>query len=413
MSMADDTARSPGEARTGTASSLWRRLAGEHPWRRGVVLILVALVVEYLVVPQIGGVSSSLHLLARVNVSFVVLGVALEVASLASYGQLTRALLPPGAVRFSRVWRIDLSTLAVSHVLPGGTAGGDGLGYRLLTNEGVSGGDAGLALAIQGIGSALVLNAILWVALVVSIPLTGFQPIYATAAILGALLLASFAAVVVLLTRGEDRAAKALCRLVGRLPLPHPEEAAAAADRAVHHVAERIREMASDPALVRRAVAWAAANWLLDAASLFVFIAAFGHLENPDGLLVAYGLAYVMAAIPVTPGGLGVVEGVLVPSLVGFGASRAVAIVAVLGYRLVNFWLPIPVGAGAYLSLRAGGGPERTKRIEELKEAVTTARSASSMFPKSPYGLADISRDGDQGRTGGSHPGDRRLPPRY
>jgi uncharacterized protein (TIRG00374 family) len=313
-----------------------------------------------------------------VNIGFVMLGVLLEVASLAAYAKLTKAVLPPRASRFSRIWRIDLSTLAVSHVLPGGTAGGDGLGYRLLTNEGVSGSDAGLALAIQGIGSALVLNAILWMALIVSIPLTGFNPIYATAAIIGALLLAAFAGLVFFLTKGEERAAIVLRNLVIRLPFLK-QSAADTADRVVHQIAARIRVMAADRGLLRRAVLWAAANWLLDAASLFVFLAAFGHIENPDGLLVAYGLAYVLAAIPVTPGGLGVVEGVLVPSLVGFGTTRGIAIVAVLGYRLVNFWLPIPVGAGAYLSLRSTGGRRATNRREELRRAVADARSKAPL----------------------------------
>jgi len=341
----------------------WRWLAGRHPLRRGVLAIVLALVVEYLVLPQLGGVGRSLSLLGQVNVGFVVLATALEVASLASYAELTRAVLPPGSARFSRLWRIDLSTLALSHVLPGGTAGGDALGYRLLVNEGATGSDAGLALAIQGIGSALVLNAILWLALIVSIPLTGFNPLYATAAIVGALALTTFAGIVLLVTKGEDRAAAIFRALVGRLAFLKPS-VADDIDRVVHQVAARIRVMAADHALMRRAVGWAAANWLLDAASLFVFLAAFGHVENPDGLLVAYGLAYVLAVIPVTPGGLGVVEGVLVPSLVGFGATRAVAIVAVITYRLVNFWLPIPVGAAAYLSLRTKSGsgpPERSE----------------------------------------------------
>jgi hypothetical protein len=365
--------RQPTDQHSSGRLTLWRRLASRHPYRRGTLLIVLALVVEYLVLPQIGGVGRSLHLLGRVNVGFVVLGILLEVASLAAYAQLTKTVLPPHSSRFSRVWRIDLSTLAVSHVLPGGTAGGDGLGYRLLTKEGISGSDAGFALAIQGIGSALVLNAVLWMALIVSIPLTGFNPIYATAAIIGALLLAAFAGLVLLLTKGEERAAILLKKLVDRLPFVK-SSASDTADRVVHQIAVRIREMISDRPLLRRAVLWAAANWLLDAASLFVFVAAFGHIENPDGLLVAYGLAFVLAAIPVTPGGLGVVEGVLVPSLVGFGATRGVAIVAVLLYRLVNFWLPIPVGAGAYLSLRVADDERTTSRRHELERAVDDAR---------------------------------------
>jgi uncharacterized protein (TIRG00374 family) len=383
----------PTAQRASKRSPLWRRLVSTHPLRRGSLLIVLALVAEYLVLPQIAGVGRSLHLLRRVNIGFVILGVLLEVASLASYAKLTQTVLPPRASRFSRIWRIDLSTLAVSHVLPGGTAGGDGLGYRLLSNEGVSGSDAGLALAIQGIGSALVLNAILWLSLIVSIPLTGFNPIYATAAIIGALLLAAFAALVFFLTKGEERSAIVLKGVVTRLPFLK-ESAADTADRVVHQIAARIRVMAADRAMLRRAVLWAAANWLLDAASLYVFLVAFGHIENPDGLLVAYGLAFVLAALPVTPGGLGVVEGVLVPSLVGFGATRGVAIVAVIGYRLVNFWLPIPVGAGAYLSLRAGGSQRTTSRREELKRAVDETRTSAPLVrlsePPAPGGQASL-----------------------
>ena len=94
---------------------------------------------------------------------------------------------------------------------------------------------------------------------------------------------------------------------------------------------------------------WAALNWILDAASLWVFIFAFGHAVSPIDLLVAYGLANILAVIPITPGGLGVVEGVLIPTLVGFGTPKATAILGVLSYRLVNFWLPIPLGGVAYL----------------------------------------------------------------
>jgi hypothetical protein len=148
----------------------------------------------------------------------------------------------------------------------------------------------------------------------------------------------------------------------------------------VHQIAKRVAVMTADRAMLRRAVLWATANWLFDAGSLLVFLVAFGHIENLDGLLVAYGLAYVLAAIPVTPGGLGVVEAVLVPSLVAFGATRGTAIVAVIGYRLVNFWLPIPVGAGAYLSLRVSSDQHAANRREELKQALAEARSLAPLM---------------------------------
>ena len=142
----------------------------------------------------------------------------------------------------------------------------------------------------------------------------------------------------------------------------------------LHRVSERLSGLLADRPLLARAATWAALNWLLDAASLWVFLTAFGHHMGPDGLLVAYGLAYVLAAIPLTPGGLGVVEAVLTTMLVAFGSPRGIALLGVVGYRLVNFWLPIPLGGVAYASLRV----ERIAdaRAELHKEALEAIEAA-------------------------------------
>jgi len=67
---------------------------------------------------------------------------------------------------------------------------------------------------------------------------------------------------------------------------------------------------------------------------------------------VAYAAANIAGAIPVTPGRLGVIEVTMVAVTVGFGAPRPTAVLAVLGYRVVNYWLPLVPGAVAYLRLR-------------------------------------------------------------
>jgi uncharacterized protein (TIRG00374 family) len=87
-----------------------------------------------------------------------------------------------------------------------------------------------------------------------------------------------------------------------------------------------------------------------------VFLAAYGHRVNPLGLFVAYGLANLLATLPISPGGLGIIEGVLIPSLVGFGTPQAVAVLGVVSWRLFEFWAPIPVAGVAYASLRLRRG---------------------------------------------------------
>ena len=124
------------------------------------------------------------------------------------------------------------------------------------------------------------------------------------------------------------------------------------AEQFVRTAAARLVELSRDRAVLVQAVLWATLNWLLDAAALWVFISAYGFQLGLDGLIVSFGLANVVAALPLTPGGLGLVEGVLVPTIVGFGAPRSIALLGVVSYRLVNFWLPIPAAGIAYVSLR-------------------------------------------------------------
>jgi uncharacterized protein (TIRG00374 family) len=334
--------------------------------RRLLAGLAVLVVLEYLVLPQIAGARKSLDLLSSVSLWGLVAGVVLELAAIGAYAKLTRAVLPPATrPNLATVLRINLSTLAASHIVPGGSAAGAGLGFRLLTDAGVAGTDAGFALAAQGLGSAMVLNLLLWLGLLVSIPRRGFSPLYGTAAVIGALLIAGFAVAVLLLTRGEDRVAGFVCRIAGRIPMLDGD----GVSRVLHRVAERLRVLGADRALLVRAALWAGANWLLDAASLWVFVAAFGYRLHVDGLIVAFGLANVLAAVPLTPGGLGVVEAVLTSALVGFGAPRGTAVLGVVVYRLVNFWLPIPVGGVAYLSLKVGPASTREERAAALQRA--------------------------------------------
>ena len=340
------------------------RVRREVKWGLGAFVLV--LVLEYLVLPQLGGVDRSLQQLGKVNLAYLVAGFVLESAALVAYAQLTRAVLPPGGPSRGRLLRIDLSTLAFSHVVPGGTAGGAALSYRLLTQEDVRGADAGFAIAMQGVGSAVVLNVLFWAALLVSLFLRGYNPLYAVAAGAGILLMTTFAVVVVLLTRGHRRSVELLRRVAMKVPFLDADRLVDAFTR----FAERLRTFAAQRQLLRRAIGWAAANWLLDAASLWVCLAAFHTLVSPIYLLVAYGLANILAVIPVTPSGLGIVEGVLVPTLVGFGVpNKSIALLAVLIYRFFNFWLPIPAGGLAYLSLRFSGEGWR-QRLRHVRDEV-------------------------------------------
>jgi uncharacterized protein (TIRG00374 family) len=333
---------------------------------RTVRIILFLFVLIQFGLPQIGGARRALHQLSRVNPGLLVAGFALELAAIGAYSYLTRAALPRGTgPRRLLLVRIQMATKAVTNVVPGGSAAGSALGYRLLTISGVRGADAGFALATAGLGSAIVLNLLLWIALLVSIPFAGFSPVYVTAALAGVFVLGAFAVVVVLLMKGERQAERWL-RAVARKVRFLDEDRLG---KLVERLARRLRELIRDRELLRRIVVWAVANWLLDAASLWVFLRAFDASVSPDSLIVSFCVANVLAAIPITPGGLGVLDVTLASMLLGFGVPSAAVGLGVPAYRIVQYWLPIPIGLFAYFSLRYGPWKiDREHGLRRLRE---------------------------------------------
>jgi uncharacterized protein (TIRG00374 family) len=349
------------------------------PLRRGIIIFALVLIIEYLVVPELVGASKDLYLLGQVNAAWLIAGVVLEGLSLFCYGLLTQALLPPGARNpgLSRLFRIDLAAAAVAHVIPAGTLGSAGIGYRLFTTEGIKGNDAAVMMATKGLGSTVVLNVLLWLSLVISIPLAGFHPIYVTVAVTGAVVMLAVAALAVGITRGARRASRIVHAVGDRIPGLSGDQL----ERVLLETATSLSALGRDRRTLVISLTWASLNWLLDAASLWCFVAAFGKLVNPVELFAAYGIANVAGALPLTPGGLGVVDSIAPLLLVSFGVNRSVATLGVLGWRLVNFWLPIPVGAAAYVSLKVPRGAG----LKAMRAAVSTmAHSSSSPEPAPP-----------------------------
>jgi uncharacterized protein (TIRG00374 family) len=360
--------------------------------RWSVGLVLAFLFVFYLAIPLLASHREDLTALGHIHPAYLILGTVLEIGALAAYTQLTH-----------------MSTLALSHVSPGGTAPGAALGYRLLTQSGVSGPDTAFALGTQGIGSAVVLNVIFWLALVGFVLIHGFHAptshggesgtiLVVVAAAIGAVLLGAFGGLFYLLTRGQERAATVVRRLSGRVRFLDPDKTAAT----VQQLAQRFAVLLEDRPLLIRAVTWATINWLLDAASLWVFVAAFSHFISPIDLLVAYGLANILAAIPITPGGLGVVEFVLVSMITGFGPTAGQALSGVLAYRAINFWLPIPIGGIAYGSLEFEHGNVYRRLHLFFLDRYQRRRGA--------LGVGDESDSGPEGLAPSRSPHDSSMP---
>ena len=257
-----------------------------RPIRFTIKVLLLIVIVVFLLPGVLNGFRRAIDTIRDVNPILLLAGFALQLLALLAYSLLTRTTLGTAgrSLSLARIFRIQLSTKALSNIVPGGNAASSALGYRLLTLSGISGPDAGFALASAGIGSAVVLNIIFWTGLTMSIPFRGVNEGYALAALAGIIIMGLAAGLVLGVMDGSGRAESVVRWFARKMRLDEDRFAAV-----LHQLAERLEELVSDRQLLWRVVFWATANWLLDAASLWVFLRAYGVSLPIDALMVACG----------------------------------------------------------------------------------------------------------------------------
>lgn len=101
-----------------------------------------------------------------------------------------------------------------------------------------------------------------------------------------------------------------------------------------------------DPSMLGAAVAWA-----FDIGTLWASFQAFGHAPPAAVLVMGYYVGTLANTLPL-PGGIGGVEGGMIGSFLAFGVNGGLAVLAVLAYRTISYWLPTVPGVIAYVRLQ-------------------------------------------------------------
>jgi len=97
-----------------------------------------------------------------------------------------------------------------------------------------------------------------------------------------------------------------------------------------------------------QALLLSAGRLAFDYLCLLAALRATGSHPRPSLILVAYAVAGIIGLIPITPGGLGIVEASLTGLLVLAEVNSSQAVLATLTYRLASYWLPLFAGPIAY-----------------------------------------------------------------
>jgi uncharacterized protein (TIRG00374 family) len=308
--------------------------------RRTAIWLAVTGISLYLVAPSLIEVFGSWRQLSEIDPLWFPVMLALLLASLTCLWWLQKLALPSAPI--SGVVDSQLAGNALAKIAPGGGAVGAALQYRMLVERGVAKGRAvsGItAVNLLTFGIVLGLPVLALPALLAGGTDDGLQKGGLTSLAIFALLAATVA---LLLVR------ESLLRRVGRAVQwarnglrRHSAPSRGLPDRLVK---ERDRLLSVLGPNVWRALVASIGRWAFDFAILLTALAAVGSYPAPGLVLLAFCASQVLAQIPVTPGGLGFVEAGLTASLALAGVEASDAILATFAYRLVTYWLPLPLG---------------------------------------------------------------------
>lgn len=293
-------------------------------------------------------ISAASNMLSRIDVWWLLVAVAAQAGSMVVFARLQRWLLRAGGVRVRLLTMVELTLAgnAMSTSLPGGPAWAATWAFGQLRRRGANRVLAGWVLLVAG---ALASFAI-FVIVVTGSWIAGSKGPVAdlrwVAGVLAAIPIVGAAGYVAANRSGAARAA---------IRSAWSGAARISPVRAIGRFARSIFDKLGlvHPGKVGWAEAFslALANWLYDAATLVASIKALGIGVPWRGILVIYGLTQISASLPITPGGIGVVEGSMAALLIAYGTKPESAFAVVLLYRIVSFWGLVPIGWGSWFAI--------------------------------------------------------------
>jgi uncharacterized protein (TIRG00374 family) len=329
-----------------------------------VVAVVISGIALYVLLPALVKVLSSWPHLLHLEGWWLLAGLVSEMASFVCQMTLLRLVLRTRS--WFAVVTAGLTGNAVTNTMPGGDAVGAGVQYRMLAGTGIDTVQAASGLAVSSIIGVSALFALPVFALPVILGGTTVSAGLEHAGELGAIgfaLLVAFGAVALTTDRLLIAIGRGLQWVIDRLPHRHAADKAPLSERILSE-RDAVRED-----LGRnwwKAVLLVAGRIGLDFFSLLAMLEATGTRPNPGLVLLAYSATAVLALLPLTPGGLGIVEASLSGLLILANVPSANAVVATLAFRIGSYWLPTIAGAVSYVLyrrrygvLKSNGAPPR------------------------------------------------------
>ena len=342
---------------------------------RGLASLAVVVIVFGVVLPRVADFGEVWRVLSELTwLEALTLGLA-AAWNLVTYWILAAWSLP-GLTILQAMVATEAST-ALANSVPGGPAFGMGVTYSMYSSWGFPRPAVALAVTVSGFADLFAKLAMPAAALVFLFLYGDDSPGVVLAAVVGGLVLTGLIGVAIMTLKSE-RGARRAGMLCGRIAAPVMRRLGRAPAALGDSFAAFRKEALS---LINSRGWWLVGAALMSHISLFlVLLLCLRHFGVPESevgwaeALGAFAFVRFLSAIPITPGGLGVVELGLTAALVYAGGPRAGVVAAVLVFRALTYLVQIPFGAVTYAYWRHTRRWRKERAVAGSSAPETSAR---------------------------------------
>jgi uncharacterized protein (TIRG00374 family) len=331
----------------------------------GIVFVVVCIVFLAVVLPQLAGLGDTWQKVKDGDPLWLIVGLVFTVLSFAGYVVLFQGVYVRDGFKLNAVesYQITMAGLAATRVFAAGGAGGIALTAWALRRAGMP----KRAVADQTLAFLVLTYGVYMAAVVLGgfglyfgvLPGSDDWAITLLPAIIG--LVAFGIALLASLTPTDlQKRLEGYARRHGRI--------GRLAQKAANLPASISSGIRISVALVRSgdlALVGSIAYWGFNIAVLWAAFRAFGQEPPPWSVVVMGYFVGMLGNLLPLPGGVGGVDGGMIGAFIGFGVDDGLAVVAVLTYRALAFWLPTIPGAIAFFQLRRTVARWREERERE------------------------------------------------
>jgi uncharacterized protein (TIRG00374 family) len=307
---------------------------------RYLVSVALAALALYVVLGKRDELSGASSYLDDLHWQWLAIGAACEAVSIVAYAALQRRLLRAGGANLgmTSLTGITLAGNAIENSLPAGPIFSAVFAFRQFRHRGAD--DMLSGWTLVGAAALSQITLVTLAALGLSVAAGTGSALDLVEVILGMVV------VVLMVLWAWRHRGQILIHLVRPLELVQRvfHRPAGDARTLVQRASARVAAITPSRADWTVSGSYAMANWLFDVGCLVFAFLAVGAAIPWRALLLAYAAGQLATNLPITPGGLGVVEGSLTIALVAYGGAQASTVAAVLLYRLMSFWALLPAG---------------------------------------------------------------------